>query len=218
MPGSTEGTLARMHETTDRHRRAFWLKHLHQWHWISSALCLLGLLAFAFTGFTLNHAAQIEASPKVEHRGERLPAGLLAELTTPAAKGEPVPATVAHWIAKHLDVDVTGAATEWSEDEVYLAMPRPGGDAWLSIARDSGEVEYESTDRGWISYLNDLHKGRNAGAVWRWFIDIFALACLVFSITGLFLLKMHAARRGATWPMVALGLVIPLVLALIFIH
>jgi hypothetical protein len=79
-------------------------------------------------------------------------------------------------------------------------------------------VEYESTDRGWISYLNDLHKGRNAGAVWSWFIDIFALACLIFSITGLFLLKMHAGQRGATWPMVALGIVVPLVLAIIFIH
>jgi hypothetical protein len=32
------------------------------------------------------------------------------------------------------------------------------------------------------------------------------------------LLKMHAAQRGATWPLVALGLVLPLVLALLFIH
>ncbi|NTV11206.1 MAG: hypothetical protein HGA47_10590, partial [Zoogloea sp.] len=24
--------------------RAGWLKTLHQWHWISSALCLLGML------------------------------------------------------------------------------------------------------------------------------------------------------------------------------
>jgi len=32
------------------------------------------------------------------------------------------------------------------------------------------------------------------------------------------LLKMHAGNRGATWPMVGLGVVIPLVLALLFIH
>ena len=107
---------------------------------------------------------------------------------------------------------------EWSEQEVYLSLPRPGGDAWLSIDRTTGAVEYERTSRGWIAYLNDLHKGRNAGAAWRWFIDIFAIACLVFCITGLFLLQMHARQRPSTWPYVVLGLVLPLLLALLFIH
>jgi hypothetical protein len=54
--------------------------------------------------------------------------------------------------------------------------------------------------------------------VWSAFIDVFALACLVFAVTGLVLLKMHAAQRGTTWPMVALGLVLPVVIALVFIH
>ena len=31
-------------------RRSFWLKQLHQWHWISAALSLIGLLLFAVTG------------------------------------------------------------------------------------------------------------------------------------------------------------------------
>ena len=65
---------------------------------------------------------------------------------------------------------------------------RPGGDAFLTIDRAEGHVQYERTDRGWISYLNDLHKGRNTGAAWIWFIDIFAAACVVFSISGLCLL------------------------------
>ena len=97
-------------------------------------------------------------------------------------------------------------------------MPTPGVDAWLSVDAQTGKVEYERTDRGWISYFNDLHKGRHAGPVWSWFIDVFALACVVFSVTGLLLLNMHAAQRGATWPLVAFGLVLPLLLALIFIH
>ena len=42
-------------------------------------------------------------------------------------------------------------------------------------------------------------------------------AC-VFSVTGLLILKMHAANRPSTWPMVGLGLVLPLLLALLFIH
>jgi hypothetical protein len=77
------------------------------------------------------------------------------------------------------------------------------------VALEDGQVEYEKTDRGWISYFNDLHKGRNTGTAWSWFIDVFTVACLVFCITGLFLLQMHAGKRPATWPLVALGLVAP---------
>ena len=54
-------------------RRAGWLKTLHQWHWISSAVCLMAMLLFSFTGFTLNHAAQIEAKPQVTRLKATLP-------------------------------------------------------------------------------------------------------------------------------------------------
>ncbi|MAF01248.1 MULTISPECIES: PepSY-associated TM helix domain-containing protein [Herbaspirillum] len=209
----------------DQKRRAFWLKHLHQWHWISSGICLVAMLVFAATGLTLNHAAQIEAKPQVTHRKATLPESLLAPLRQQAeaadAKGgskAALPSAVRDWVGRELAVTVDQQSAEWSADEVYVALPRPGGDAWLRVALEDGQVEYEKTDRGWISYFNDLHKGRNTGAAWSWFIDVFAVACLVFCITGLFLLQMHAGKRPATWPLVALGLVAPLLLALVFIH
>ncbi|WP_020203779.1 PepSY-associated TM helix domain-containing protein [Cupriavidus sp. WS] len=211
-----------MTETTlgaGQQRRAFWLKHLHQWHWISSALCLIGMLLFAVTGFTLNHAGQIEAKPKVVTRTANAPAALTDALrqVKHGDKG-PVPPQLAAWLAGTLDIDTAGREAEWSGDEVYVALPRPGGDAWVSLALDSGEAQYEQTSRGWISYLNDLHKGRNTGRAWSLFLDVFAAACLIFSVTGLFLLKLHAGGRMATWPLVGLGLAAPLVLALLFIH
>ncbi|CUJ24869.1 PepSY-associated TM helix domain-containing protein [Achromobacter kerstersii] len=200
-------------------RRAYWLKTLHQWHWISSALCLLGMLLFAITGLTLNNASHIESKAVVATRQAQLPEPVLKQLTAPAGqKKAPLPAPVAQWLDDTLDAGTANKTAEWSTDEVYLSLPRAGGDAWLSIDRASGEVEYERTDRGWVSYLNDLHKGRNTGLAWSWFLDIFAVACLVFSLTGLVLLKMHAGNRSATWPMVGLGVVIPVVLALLFIH
>ena len=219
----TESTPA-----SSQQRRAFWLKHLHQWHWISSAICLIGMLMFAVTGFTLNHAGQIEASPSVVTRHETAPRELLDALKRAALanastgnqkdqKGQ-VPRVLADWLSKTMDIEAAGREAEWSADEIYVGLPRPSGDAWLSVALEDGEVQYEVTSRGWISYFNDLHKGRNTGHAWSWFIDIFALACLIFSVTGLFLLKLHAGGRMATWPLVGAGLVVPLLLAILFIH
>ncbi|MBF5004285.1 PepSY-associated TM helix domain-containing protein [Diaphorobacter caeni] len=211
-------------------QRAYWLKKLHEWHWISSAICLIGMLLFAFTGITLNHAGQIESRPRVQTREGAMPAPLLAQLQVlqelqvnlkeqgKSAASPPIPASVAAFIRSEINVDVAGRTVEWSDDEAYVAMPRPGGDAWLRVDLKDGAVEYESTDRGWISYINDLHKGRNTGGAWSLFLDVFAVGCLVFCITGLLILKMHSERRPLTWPMVGLGLVIPALLALLLIH
>lgn len=199
--------------------KAFWLKQLHTWHWVSSAISLIGLLLFAFTGITLNHAADVEGSPQTVTRSATLPPALLKQVAAdeaPDAK-RPLPAPIARWVEQEIGQSGAGEA-EWSADEVYLALPRPGGDGWVSIDRHSGEVTSEATSRGWISYLNDLHKGRNAGNIWKWFIDIFAVACFLFAFTGLLLLWLHAKKRPTTWPLVAAGLAIPAVLAIIFIH
>ncbi len=209
-------------------KRAFWLRHLHQWHWISSALCLVAMLLFAITGFTLNHAADIESRPQVTRKNLTMPPSLLNQLQQITTKDTPrnnaqdeqrtLPLSSRTWIAQELHIDVSDKIAEWSPEEVYLALPQPGGDAWLRISLDTGEMEYEKTTRGVIAYLNDLHKGRNTGSIWTWFIDLFALVCLIFCLTGLVLLQMHAQQRKSTWPIVAAGLVIPLIIGLIWMH
>lgn len=195
-----------------------WLGTVRQWHWISSALCLVGMLLFAITGITLNHAAQIQAKPQVISKETQVPDGIWQNLTSPAENKAPLPDDLAKWLADELDIYIHGRLAEWDDEEIYVSLPRPGGDAWLTLDRTNGEVFYESTDRGWISYFNDLHKGRNTGSTWFWFIDVFAVACVVFCITGLVLLYRHAGSRPTTWPLVGLGLVVPLLLALLFIH
>lgn len=199
--------------------RGFWLRQMRQWHWISAAISLIGMLAFVITGITLNHSAQIEAKPAVTMATARLPADLLAAVKADAAarKG-PLPAAMAEWTRSALSADTAGKDAEWSADEIYVSLPRPGGDAWLSIDMETGEVRYEQTSRGWISYLNDLHKGRNTGAMWSLFIDVFSIACVVFCVTGLILMQLMSAQRPSTWPLVAAGFLIPALLAILFIH
>nr|WP_229261964.1 PepSY-associated TM helix domain-containing protein [Duganella guangzhouensis] len=198
------------------------MRHLHQWHWVSSAMCLLCMFLFAITGITLNHASQIEAKPQIVRKQAQVPQALAAQLRSYAEQHDgdkqPLPAAAEQWLADTFHVQPGGRNAEWAPDEVYLPMPKAGGDAWVRIGLEDGAAEFENTDRGWISWLNDVHKGRNTGPAWNWFIDIFAVLCLVFCITGLLILKFHATNRPSTWPMVGLGVLIPVVIALLFIH
>ena len=99
-----------------------------------------------------------------------------------------------------------------SRCRVPAAMP---GSASIAAA---ASVTYEVTTRGWIAYLNDLHKGRHTGTAWSWFLDLFAGAAVIFCLTGLLLLQLHAPRRPSTWPVVGLGFVLPMLLIVLFIH
>ncbi|TWT78813.1 PepSY-associated TM helix [Planctomycetes bacterium CA13] len=200
-------------------RRASWTRTIIAWHWISSAISLVGMLLFAITGITLNHASQIESKPVTETFTTELPQELQTLISTQKHEGTAaLHDDVTSWLRVQFSRSIGARNVEWSEHEVYVSIPGPGSDAWLAIDLESGNVEYEQTRRGWVSYLNDLHKGRNTGETWKWFLDLFAVATLVFCLTGLLLLAKHAKRRHMTWPLVALGLVAPLLVVILLIH
>jgi hypothetical protein len=207
-------------EKRDPQRRSYWLKTLHRWHWISAAICLVSMLGFSITGITLNHASQISARPITRTQQAELPHALREALAAQATAGEDdaLPVELIEWARSTLSVQLSGRQPEWSSDELYVSLPRAGGDAWIAIDLANAAVEYESTDRGWVAWFNDLHKGRNTGPAWRWFIDVFAFATLVFCLTGLLLLQLHARQRGMTWPMVALGVLLPALFLLLLVH
>jgi hypothetical protein len=177
----------------------------------------MGLLLFSVTGFTLNHAAQIEAQPKVTKIERQVRQTALAGLASVTANVPltPVQATA---IRGATGIDVRGATVDADEDGIYLTLSAPGVDSTLEISRIDGHATYERTDRGLIAVLNDLHKGRHSGPVWAMFIDLIAIACVVFSATGLGLLWLYARGRRITWPLVALGMVLPFILFLLFVH
>ncbi len=200
-----------------RRWRSWYLKQLHTWHWVSAAISLVAMLLFSVTGITLNHAATISATPVTVERDGTLPASLLPQLAGKSGDAA-LPDAVADAVQSAVKLDAHGKPGEWSDGEVYVALPRPGGDGWVSIDRTSGAITAEVTDRGWVSYLNDLHKGRNSGAAWFWFIDVFAAACILFTLTGLLLLQLHARHRPSTWPIVIAGLVLPVLIAVFLIH
>ena len=224
---------------------------MHQWHWISAAISLAGLILFAITGITLNNAALFEGQPVTTRHEITLPpevhTGLTAwanpaasdasrdmpqlETTTSAAResaststptapkpASTLPLLLENWLDQALGIRIAGRPVEVSAEEIYISLPEPGGDAWLAIDMATGELEYERIHRGIVAYLNDLHKGRHSGTVWSWFIDLIAIACVIFAITGLFLLKIHGKNRPMTWPLTGTGIVIPAAIMLFLVH
>ena len=190
---------------------------MHSWHWISAAICLAGLLLFCITGITLNHASAIAASPQVAKKEMALPESLRSTLAA-GKQGDALPEALADWIEDQFDFDTQGAGVEWSPEELYVSAPGPGRDAWVMFDRASNTVSSEVTERGWIAYFNDLHKGRNTGLVWTIFIDVVAGACVFFALTGLVLLWIQARQRTSTWPLVSLGVAVLVVLMILFAH
>jgi hypothetical protein len=202
----------------DARRRMQLYRTMHLWHWISAAVCFAALTLFTVTGITLNHASAISAEPAVSKGSAQLPDRLRATLATAAPAAGSPPAEIAAWAEDEFDISLGNATAEWSEEELYLSAPGPGRDAWVSIDRASGTAKFEKTDRGWLAYFNDLHKGRNTGLTWTIFIDVVAVAVLFFSLTGLVLLWIQARQRTSTWPLVGGGIAIVTALMIFFAH
>jgi hypothetical protein len=191
---------------------------MHLWHWISAAVCFAALTLFTVTGITLNHASSISAEPVVASGDAQLPETLRRLLAAGVAPSAEPPAEIAAWAEDAFKLSLRDATAEWSEEELYLSAPGPGRDAWVSIDRASGMAKFEKTDRGWLAYFNDLHKGRNTGITWMIFIDVVAVAILFFSLTGLILLWIQARQRASTWPLVGGGIALVTALMIFFAH
>ena len=203
----------------DPRRRMQLYRTMHLWHWISAAVCFAALALFTVTGITLNHADVISAKPVVTSGDAQLSAEALAELRDPNLDDkDPPPPKVISWAEREFNLSLGNAAAEWSPEELYLSAPGPGRDAWVSIDRETGTAKFEATDRGWLAYFNDLHKGRNTGITWKIFIDVVAAAVLFFSITGLVLLWIQARQRKSTWPLLGGGVVLVTALMIFFAH
>ncbi|MEM9085031.1 MAG: PepSY-associated TM helix domain-containing protein [Pseudomonadota bacterium] len=196
----------------------FWSHQFRQWHWISSALVLVLMLLFAITGFTLNHTAWFEAEPVSSAQELELSPDLqsaLAEVETETILTQ----ETAAMLASETGIGVPQDAVPLVEfGEMIIDLGGPGVDANLTIDLATGEAFYERIDRGTIAKLNDLHKGRDTGVAWGLMIDITALACVIFCISGLGLLAINARSRRSTWPLTSLGVVVPVVAYILFVH
>lgn len=195
-------------------KKSQWARWSRTLHWTSSAIGLAALLFFSITGITLNHPDWFKADRETVSRVVTLPAST-RESWLSGSETEQLQVLLGV-----IDQEFgLGVPRQIDRDEVewFFDYPRPGGVASVIYDLELGELMFESTSDGSISLINDLHKGRHSGVAWSLFIDVSAILGVFMSITGLLLLVLYAPKRSTTWPLVGLGLLLPIVIYFVFV-
>jgi len=198
-------------------KREFWSRHLRQWHWISSAVCLVLMLLFAASGITLNHADYFEGKGESVSREFPLSEEMSARLVR-LENGHVLPDAIAAELHRQTGAELFARTIDNQYGELGFDLARPGVDASLTIDLNARKIFLEEIDRGPVAMVNDLHKGRNTGPAWKLLIDIGAAFFLLFTLTGFGLLFLQARRRASTWPLASLGLIVPVLIYILLVH
>ncbi len=85
---------------------------------------------------------------------------------------------------------VRGALADFRIDDAQceVVFKAPGYEASAVVERRTGKFEVTESRMGFAAIINDLHKGRDTGAVWKTAIDVSAGLLVFISLTGLVLL------------------------------
>ena len=123
--------------------------------------------------------------------------------------------TIVEHLRSHLGV--RGAVGDFSIDDYQLVISfrAPAYAADVFIDRETGAYDLTETTLGVIALLNDLHKGRDSGAVWSWVIDLSAVFLVVISATGLTLIFFIKRHRTSAILAAVLGTVCVVVVYLV---
>jgi uncharacterized protein len=167
--------------------------------YISMLSCVL-VLFFAITGLTLNHADWFGATPHQRDTKGQCPVGWVKTDDTRIARLE----IVEHLRSRH---GVKGAMSEFriEEDQCAVSFKGPAYSADAYISRASGEYDLTEMRMGLVAIINDLHKGRDTGPAWSWFIDVSSVLLALVSLTGLLLMAWIKRHRFNGYVVAALG-------------
>ena len=180
-PGVTTHAAASMTRLAWRRRIAKASRWLHIYGSMSS---LALVLFFTITGITLNHQEWF-ANQQVttDHHGTMAAALLRTGTPEGVDKLQVVEAL-------RSTAGVRGALSDFRiEDAQCEALFKgPGYEASALIDRATGRFDITESRMGFAAVINDLHKGRDTGQIWKAIIDLSAVLLLFISITGLVLL------------------------------
>ena len=175
-----------------------------RWLHIYLSMVSFGIvLFFAVTGLTLNHAEFFNGEAKTIQSKGHVDASWVAE---DVKKLE---------VVEHLrSADgVKSAMSDFRIDDAQcqVSFKGPGYTADAFIDRTTGNYDLTVVRSGIVAVMNDLHKGRDTGAVWSNIIDVSASLMTLVSLTGLVLIFFLQKRRMNGLIAVGIGAILCLI-------
>lgn len=167
--------------------------------YISMASCAV-VLFFSLTGLTLNHADWFGGTERTTQT-----TGQMNPTWTQTGSRDVSKLDIVEFLRQ--THRISGAVADFrSEDrDLSIAFKGPGYAADVLIDRATGKYELTESRLGFVALVNDLHKGRDTGAVWKVVIDASAILLTLISLTGLLLLYFVYKHRAAGYLLMALG-------------
>jgi hypothetical protein len=161
------------------HRRLLFKKWSRAIHIYISMLGLLSVVFFSVTGIMLNHEEWFGfAEPRIVKKEGVIPEGMARQ---------PDKLAIVEKLRK--DFAATGAldSFEIDDDRLTITFKSPGRHADATILRADGHAEVSLESHGISGRIADLHRGTDAGPVWRFILDATAVVLLITCATGLLL-------------------------------
>jgi hypothetical protein len=149
------------------------------------------VLFFAVTGWTLNHAALFDR----EHTSRA--AGTLDTRWTNTGAADVSKLEIVETLRR--SHRVSGAVSDFrvDDEQISISFKGPGYAADTQVDRKTGKYDLTETRLGLVAVANDLHKGRDTGAIWKTVIDVSAALLTFISLTGLVLIYFIHKHRLA---------------------
>ena len=184
-------------------------------HAYISAFAFLSLMFFSVTGVMLNHPAWFEnLEPRETSTTVRLTPDQIA-----AARAAPDPAkALAAEIGRTLPLPGALSSGDIVGDRALVRLDGPKGSTDINVNLATGVARVRVDRPGLMLIVQDLHRGKNSGAAWRWVIDITAYLVGLLSVIGFVLLFTLRFRLRTSLVLAALSLAAMVAVVALFIR
>jgi len=183
-------------------------------HTYLSAFAFLTLFFFSATGILLNHPEWFENYRPAEHK--------VAFVLTPAELAAAKAAkdrgrALAAAALRHAPLPGAYASADIDGGQALVRLEGPKGASDLTIDLATGQADGRITRPNLMAVIQDLHRGKNSGAAWRWVIDLSAWIVLGLSLIGYVLFFSLRFRLKTSLILTAASLAVLIGIAWLFV-
>lgn len=171
----------------------------------TSMIALVVVLFFAATGLSMNHPEWTFGTDTTTETIEGtfpFPTTMLADDGVATSVDY---LSISEYLRSNHDVSGTVDSFGATNGRATILYRNPGYSADVGVDLDAGTFDLTVTQEGWVSVMNDMHKGQDTGDAWRWVIDVTAVFLVVISLTGLIMQFFLKKRRRSAFVAVGVG-------------